>query len=158
MSFALFLKESISGSFDSVITMAIIIIPLMVAMEMLKVFNILNIISRKMEPISRFFGMSDKAIFPLMIGMFFGLSYGAGVIIESAEEGNLGKKDLYILMVFLSICHAVVEDTLLFVALGANLWILFGIRLGVAILIAFFLSKMLNKRELNNSIIKFPLK
>ncbi len=154
MDFSLFLKESISGSFNSVITMAVIIIPLMVVMEVLKGFNILNIISEKMEPISYFFGMSNKAIFPLIIGLFFGLSYGAGVIIESAEEGNLEKKDLYILMIFLIACHAVVEDTLLFVVVGANLWLLLAIRIGVAILISLIASKILNKRVLNETIIQ----
>lgn len=149
MDFSLFLKESINGSFSSVFTMAKIIIPLMVAMELLKSFNILNIISKKLEPISKFLGMSNKAIFPLMIGLFFGLSYGAGVIIESAEEGNLSKKDLYILMIFLIACHAVVEDTLLFVVVGANLWLLLGIRLGVALIITIIASKLLNKSKLN---------
>lgn len=154
MNFSLFLKESVLGSVDSIITMAIIIIPLMIGMEILKGYNILNFISQKLQPISKFFGISNKAIFPLMIGLFFGLSYGAGVIIESVEEGNLERKDLYILMIFLVACHAVVEDTLLFVVVGANLWLLLGIRLGVAILIALLASKFLNKRVLNHSIIK----
>lgn len=154
MDFSLFLKESISGSFNSVLTMATIIIPLMIAMELLRTFKVLNIISIKLEPISRFFGISNKAIFPLMIGLFFGLSYGAGVIIESAEEGNLSKKDLYILMIFLIACHAVVEDTLLFVVVGANLWLLLGIRLSVAITISLIASRMLNKEVLNNNIVE----
>lgn len=152
MDYILFLKESIKGSFGSVISMAAIIIPLMISMEILKEFNILNIVSKKMSPISNFFGISDGAIFPLMIGLIFGLSYGAGVIIESVEEGNLEKKDLYILMIFLISCHAVIEDTLLFVVIGANLWTLLSIRLGVAITITLIVSKVLNKRELNKGI------
>lgn len=153
MNFSLFLKESVLGSVDSIIAMAIIIIPLMVVMEILKGYNILSFLSDKLKWISKFFGISNKAIFPLMIGLFFGLSYGAGVIIESVEEGNLEKKDLYILMFFLIICHAVVEDTLLFIVLGANLWLLLGIRLGAAILIAFFTSKILKKVEFKNNVI-----
>ena len=152
MDIGLFFKESISGSLNSVFTMGTIMIPLMVVMELLKEFNILNIISEKMEPVSNFFGMSNKAIFPLMIGLFFGLSYGAGVIIESAEEGNLAKKDLYILMIFLSICHAVIEDTLLFAVLGANLYLLFGIRTIVALILTIISSKMISKVELNKII------
>lgn len=154
MDIGLFFKESISGSLNSVFTMGTIIIPLMVVMELLKEFNILNIISEKMEPVSNFFGMSNKAIFPLMIGLFFGLSYGAGVIIESAEEGNLAKKDLYILMIFLIACHAVVEDTLLFVVVGANLWLLLGVRLGVATVMALIASKFLNNEAFQSSVFK----
>lgn len=154
MNFLLFLKESITGSFDSIVKMAMIVIPLMIVMEMLKSFNILNIISKKMEPISRFLGITNKAVFPLMIGLFMGLAYGAGVIIESVEAGNLGKKDLYILMIFLNICHAVIEDTLLFVALGANIWLLFGIRLASAVVITLIASRILNKKDLNIGMIK----
>lgn len=145
MDFILFLKESTIGSFDSVIKMATIIIPLMIVMELLKSFNILNIIAEKMQPLSKLLGITNKAVFPLMVGLLVGIAYGAGVIIESAEEGNLSKKDLYILMLFLSICHAVIEDTLLFVALGANLWLLFGIRLASALIITLIVSKVLSE-------------
>ncbi len=152
MDFSLYLKESISGSLDSVFTMALIIIPLMIGMELLRTYNILQFISNKMEPISKFFGISNKAIFPLMIGLFFGLSYGAGVIIESAEEDDISKKDLYVLMIFLIACHAVVEDTLLFVVIGANLWLLLGLRVGVAIIITFFASRILNQKSLKGNL------
>lgn len=152
MDFSLYLKESMNGALNSIFTMAIIMIPLMIIMELLKSYNILQIISNKMEPISRFFGISNKAIFPLMIGLFFGLSYGAGVIIESAEEEDISKKDLYILMIFLIACHAVVEDTLLFVVIGANLWLLLGLRVGVAIIITLFASRILNQKSLKGNL------
>ena len=126
MDFWLYIKESFIGALGSVITMAKIIIPLMIIMELLKDSKILDKLSEKMKPIAKFFDISNAAVFPLIIGLIFGLSYGAGVIIESAEENNLSKKDLYTLMIFLIACHAVIEDTLLFVVVGANLW--FSIR------------------------------
>ena len=118
MDFTLYIKESFTGSLNSVITMAKIIIPLMVVMEILKDSNVLGKLSKKLSPIAKFLKISNEAIFPLVIGLIFGLSYGAGVIIESAEEYNIGKKDLYTLMIFLIACHAVIEDTLLFVVVG----------------------------------------
>lgn len=148
MNFWLYIKESSTGALGSVITMAKIIIPLMVVMEILKDSKILDKISKKMQPISKFFDISNEAVFPLIIGLIFGLSYGAGVIIESVEENNLSKKDLYTLMIFLVACHAIIEDTLLFVVIGANLWLLLGIRLGIAIIIAYFASKVLSKIDI----------
>lgn len=153
MDFWLYIKESFTGSLNSVITMAKIIIPLMVAMEILKDSKILDKLTEKMKPIANFFDMSKDAVFPLIIGLIFGLSYGAGVIIESAEENNLSKKDLYTLMIFLIACHAVIEDTLLFVVVGASLWFLLSVRLIVAIIIALFASKILKKMEIKNNII-----
>lgn len=148
MDFSLYLKESFTGSLSSVITMAKIIIPLMIVMEILKDSNILDKLSSKLSFIAKFFNISNEAIFPLIIGLIFGLSYGAGVIIESAEENNLGKKDLYTLMIFLVACHAVIEDTLLFVAVGANLWFLLAVRVVVAVVIARIASQVLNKLEI----------
>ena len=104
----LYLKESIVGSLNSILTMAKIIIPLMIAMEILKDANILEKISKKMRPLARIFNISNESVFPLIIGLIFGLAYGAGVIIESIEENNLSKRDLYVLMVFLVACHAVI--------------------------------------------------
>ncbi|MCK9443857.1 MAG: hypothetical protein M0Q14_04960 [Tissierellaceae bacterium] len=150
MDFVLFMKESILGSSSSVLTMAKIIIPLMTVMEILKDSNVLDKISNKISPIAKFLNISNNAIFPLIIGLIFGLSYGAGVIIESAEENNLSKRDLYTLMVFLVACHAVIEDTLLFVVVGASLWFLLGIRLIVAIIITYFASRVLNKIEIKD--------
>ena len=150
MDFVLFMKESILGSSSSVLTMAKIIIPLMTVMEILKDSNVLDKISNKISPIAKFLNISNNAIFPLIIGLIFGLSYGAGVIIESAEENNLSKRDLYTLMVFLVACHAVIEDTVLFVVVGASLWFLLGIRLIVAIIITYFASRVLNKIEIKD--------
>lgn len=153
MDFWLYIKESFTGSLSSVITMAKIIIPLMIAMEILKDSKILDKVTEKMKPIAKFFDMSKDAVFPMIIGLIFGLSYGAGVIIESAEENNLSKKDLYTLMIFLIACHAIIEDTLLFVVVGASLWFLLGIRLTVAIIIALFASRILKKMEIKNNLI-----
>jgi len=148
MDFSLYIKESVLGSLSSVLTMAKIIIPLMMVMEVLKDSNILDRMSDKIFPIARFLNISNNAVFPLIIGLIFGLSYGAGVIIESAEENNLSKRDLYTLMIFLVACHAVIEDTLLFVVVGASLWFLLGIRLIVAIIISYLASKVLNKMDI----------
>ncbi|NLK42981.1 MAG: nucleoside recognition protein [Tissierellia bacterium] len=152
MDFTLYIKESFTGSLNSVITMAKIIIPLMVVMEILKDSNVLGKLSKKLSPIAKFLKISNEAIFPLVIGLIFGLSYGAGVIIESAEEYNIGKKDLYTLMIFLIACHAVIEDTLLFVVVGANLWFLLTIRLVVAVIITRLASRVLNKLDFKDKI------
>ena len=152
MDFTLYIKESFTGSLNSVITMAKIIIPLMVVMEILKDSNVLSKLSKKLSPIAKFLKISNEAIFPLVIGLIFGLSYGAGVIIESAEEYNIGKKDLYTLMIFLIACHAVIEDTLLFVVVGANLWFLLTIRLVVAVIITRLASRVLNKLDFKDKL------
>lgn len=148
MDFVAFLKESTLGSLNSVINMAKIIIPLMLALEILKDLNILNKISELLKPVSKFFGISKESTFPLVIGLIFGLAYGAGVIIESAKEDNLNKKDLYVLIIFLVACHSIFEDTFIFVAMGANGILLITLRLVLAIVLSFSASKIIDKMNI----------
>lgn len=148
MDFKVFLKESFTGSMSSVFTMAIIIIPLMIVMEILKDAKLLERISSKLKPMGKFLDISDKSIFPLIIGIVFGLSYGAGIIIDSSEEGNLSKKDLYVIVIFLLACHAIFEDTFIFAAVGARLWLVLGVRLTVAIAISYLTSKLIDGKLL----------
>lgn len=146
MDFTAYLKESFTGSISSVLNMAKIIIPLMIIMEMLKEARILEILSKKLKPVAKLFDISNEAVFPLIIGMVFGIVYGAGIIIESTGESDLNKKDLYILVIFLIACHAIFEDTFIFVAVGANLWMLFFTRLIVATVVAYFASKIIDDK------------
>lgn len=138
--FAVF-TEALTGSIRSVWNIAIVVLPLMIVMQVAKDYRILDFISGFLRPVTDFFGMSKESAFPLLVGLSIGLSYGAGVIIQSSKEGNLSKKDLVLLIVFLASCHAVFEDTLIFVAVGANGIILFGTRLVVAVLLTYIISK-----------------
>ncbi len=75
-----------------------------------------------------------------------GLVFGAGVIISFANDGTLTKRDLILVLVFLGICHSIIEDTLIFAALGANLWVLISCRFILAALAAFAVSFVLPSR------------
>jgi len=147
------LKEGAMGSTSSVLNMAKIIIPLMIVIQVLKDLDILSKLARKMKPLSKFLGISEDSTFPLIIGLILGLSYGAGVIIDSAKEDHLSKKDLYLVIIFLVACHSVFEDTLLFVAIGANGWFLLSVRLIVALVLtsitARYIDKILSKKRIH---------
>ncbi|TCO69691.1 nucleoside recognition domain-containing protein [Marinisporobacter balticus] len=143
------LKEGVLGSLSSVYGIAIIVIPLMIVLQVANDYQALNKIAEYFNFFIKLFNVSKAAIFPLLVGIIFGISYGAGVIIQSSKEGNLTKKDLILLATFLVTCHAVVEDTLLFVAIGANGTVLLGLRLIMAIGITYFLSKRINLKDLS---------
>lgn len=116
--------------------LAMIVFPLMLGVQILKDLNAINIFAKWLEPVTKFLGLSSsRTSIPLVAGLTFGLAYGAGLIIESAKEENLSKKDLYLLSIFLVACHAVIEDTLIFLPLGINVLPLLLIRLSVAIII-----------------------
>lgn len=136
-------SEGIIGGLESVLNIAIIVFPLMIVMEIAKDLRILDKISEFCEPLTKWIGVSKESAFPLAIGLVFGLAYGAGIIIQNAKEGNLDKRSLILISIFLVCCHAVIEDTLIFVAVGANGFLLLTIRLVTALLLTVLVSKKL---------------
>ena len=140
------LLETFAGGFRSIWTIAKIVIPLMIVLQLARDFKIMDVLSKKVEPLTRLVGMSGKTAFPLFVGLIFGLSFGAGAIIESSREGDLDSKDLILLVVFLVACHGVLEDTLILVAIGASGWILLSTRLLLALAFTWLLSLRLNRK------------
>lgn len=115
--------------------LAMIVIPLMVGIQVLKDLQWLNVFSRWMAPVTKALGMKENTSMTLAAGLLFGLAYGAGVMIQAVKEDGVAKKDVLLAFLFLSACHAVVEDTLLFVPLGIPVWPLLLIRLLTAIVL-----------------------
>ncbi|MEH7107914.1 nucleoside recognition domain-containing protein [Bacillus sp. JJ1764] len=116
-----------------ILQLAMIVIPLMVVVQILKDIEWLKKFSKTMAPVTRSLGMQENTSTTMAAGLFFGLAYGAGVMIQAVKEDGVSKKDVTLAFIFLVACHAVVEDTLIFVPLGIPVWPLFLIRLGVAI-------------------------
>ncbi|MGB4017937.1 MAG: nucleoside recognition domain-containing protein [Syntrophomonadaceae bacterium] len=116
------LWEALGGSLISVLQIALIVIPLMVLIEIIKDMNWLSLLSRTLEPLTRWMKLPGEAALPLVAGLVFGISYGAGIIIQAAREGTLDYRDIYMINLFLVICHSVFEDTILFAAIGA-IWL-----------------------------------
>jgi len=81
-------------------------------------------------------GVSPHTLIPLFTGIFLGIAYGAGVIIKISKEKALPKADMWFMGLFLATCHAVVEDTLLFVVIGGiGAWIIIP-RLLIALILS----------------------
>lgn len=147
MPFLEILSEALKGSLSTILKIAVFVIPLMVIMEFLKEANLIDRLAVIAAPFARALGMSKEASMPLMVGIIFGLTYGAGLIIQAAQEGKMTKKDLYLLNAFLVVCHAIFEDTAVFAALGANAVIMFFVRLGLAVIVTLVLNRYWRESE-----------
>lgn len=79
--------------------------------------------------------------FSILVGVILGITYGAGILISEYEKGILGKREILFIGTYLMICHAIIEDTLLFLIFGANPWIIIGMRLSFATLLAYLVVK-----------------
>ena len=74
--------------------------------------------------------------FSIVAGQLLGITYGAGILLREAGRGNLSRENILYIGTFLMICHSIIEDVLLFVLLGANYWVIIGVRLPAAFLIS----------------------
>jgi hypothetical protein len=115
---------------------------LFIAIQLLKDSGWLAKASRWMSPLLRPLRLPDEAGLPMIAGLAIGLTYGAGVILQTAEEGSLNREQLTVMCVFLGICHAVFEETILFTAAGSNGLLLVAIRFVTAVAFGYGLARI----------------
>ncbi|MFB4259178.1 MAG: Gate domain-containing protein [Shouchella clausii] len=140
-------------AFLGVVQLAAIVIPLMLVVQIMRERNWLAVISKSLAPLTRLIGVGENTAVTLASGLTIGLAYGAGVMIDAVKEDRVKKKDLYVVFIFLVACHAVVEDTLVFLVLGIQVWPLLVIRLLTALLLTIVISRLwtqLEKRKQGN--------
>jgi hypothetical protein len=125
--------------------LALIVLPLMIGIQILKDLKWLAVFSKWMAPFTRALGMKENTSTTLAAGLIFGLAYGAGVMIQAVQEDGVSKKDVTIAFIFLVACHAVIEDTLIFIPLGIPVLPLLLIRLVVAIILTFIVATIWNR-------------
>lgn len=137
----------VESALIGILQLAAIVIPIMIFVQIMKNMRWLPVFSRWMAPFTRVLGVKSNTSTTLAAGLLFGLAYGAGVMIQAAKEDGVSKKDLYLVFIFLVACHAVIEDTLLFIPLGIPVWPLLLIRLITAILLTIAVAYIWNKLD-----------
>jgi hypothetical protein len=122
-----------------------VLIPMMIVIEIMFVFNVVEIIAKKLKPVCRLFGIGQNALIPLLVGFLLGITYGAGAIIELNKKNPLSQRDLWMLGVFLFSCHGIIEATYLFAIVGGNALIMAGVRLLIAIAVTALFARLPQK-------------
>ena len=123
------LSEFVHGSFSLLLRVFLIVVPIMVVLELFEgsppFRRLVRLWARVMKPL----GMTEEIATPTLVGFLFGIAYGGGVIIRETRRRRLGRRQVFLMSVFLSQVHAIVEDSLVFIAVGAAaLWVV-GFRL-----------------------------
>ncbi len=118
---------------QNLVSISCVIFVLMLAMRLLRMSGVLGFVTRAMAPAMRLIGIGPEAATITVIGMTLGLSYGSGVIIDDVRKGVLGPRDVFFALSLMGVCHSLIEDTLLMLLVGAELWGLVGLRMVVAL-------------------------
>ena len=144
--------HALTTAFDSVLGLAIIVVPLMVVMQLFRDLGWLDMLTEWLSPFTRLLGIKSNAAMTLVAGLTIGLAFGAGVMVEAIKDDHVEKKDMYLSFIFLVSCHAVVEDTLIFIPLGIPVLPLFFIRLLTAIILTRIVSIIWTRVEKTNKL------
>lgn len=112
----------------SLLLIWLIICVLVVMLDALVRLGVTRWLTRKLAPVLRLTGLSEAAAPLTTIGMLMGLAYGGALLIEASEREGHDRRTLLLALCWLSLFHAVLEDTILIAALGANLWVILVLR------------------------------
>ncbi len=138
------LSSLLTGSLSSAISLSIkIIILITVLIFVMDFIKTRGFIKRSEKNVSKGFSLT--------VGVFLGITYGAGILIKEAQSGTIKKTDLFYIGTFLMICHAIIEDTLLFVIFGADFTMVIVIRTVAAIVISYILLKFYERKLSGNN-------
>lgn len=140
------LYPALWGAAKLALKLLLIIVPLVTVFELLRYLPVFRRVGKAVDPLMRGMGLSREAAVPLFTGIFLGIAYGAGIIIRVAQEKRLPKRELFLMGLFLATCHAVVEDTLVFVVIGGNGWVMLGIRIVLAVILTGVLARLWRRR------------
>lgn len=131
------LAETVSVSSGTILKMAYIAIPLLIGIECLKDIGLLEKLSARLQGITKFLRLPGEAALGLIVAFFIGVVFGSGVIMQITEDVKMTRTQLNTMFIFISMCHAVIEETVLFTAVGGNGIIVLLSRMMSALIFAF---------------------
>lgn len=108
----------IAGTLKSMGTIFLVILVVLTMMDILERIGFMKLLKRILRPVFSPMGIGDEASTITVIGLVLGISYGGGMIIREAGEGKIPPRQILASVSFMSICHAVIEDTMLVGSLG----------------------------------------
>lgn len=117
--------EYFRGLAETMISMLAILFILSWSLEILKATGLMKLMMTALAPVLRLAGIKGEASHLTAIGLFLGISYGAGLLIREARSGTISPRQIFLSCVFMGFAHSVIEDTLLLASLGADIYSIF---------------------------------
>ena len=122
----------LKSSLQITVLIVVIVFLLNLLYNMLEKYRLITALSKGIEPLLKFFGLPSTTGFLWLIGYIVGLAYGGAMMMDQMKEGKVTRSDASLLNYHLAVSHSVLEDNLLFVALGVSIWWILGVRLVIA--------------------------
>ena len=117
--FTVLLKEWFLSTLSVVVKMTVLIYSLAILQKILSEYGVIRWISKFLKYFLALFGLPARTSFLWIVANTLGLAYGAAVMMEEVESGEVTGRDVDLLNTHICISHSNLEDLLLLTALGA---------------------------------------
>jgi hypothetical protein len=105
-----------------VVKVTVYVVAIMLTQSIFQEFKIIDFLSRLLSPFMKIFGLPSEASFMWIVINIVGYAYGAGIIKAEYEAGKMKKQDGDLFNHHAAICHSLMEDTILYAALGIGVF------------------------------------
>lgn len=107
---------------------AVIIAALVIVLRFVKWIGLEALLTTLFTPLFRLMGMRPEMTSFTLIGWLLGLAYGGGILLREAVKQGFEAKQIFLAVALLSLSHSLVEDTILVLLIGADVWVVLGLR------------------------------
>ncbi len=116
-------------------------------MAILEAAKITELVAVLLTPPLRMLGICPKASSILITGFVMGIAVGGAMIVKEANSGEICRKDVFGALTLLGMFHSVVDDTLLMMAVGADISGIFWGRLLFVLLLVALIMRVHQHRD-----------
>ena len=126
---------------ESLFYIFVMIAGLVFGLKILKLIGVEALLKMLLSPFLKMTGIHKDATSFTLIGMTLGLAFGGGLLINEAKKGVLKKKDIFLSLSLLCLCHSLIEDTILMFLIGADLTSILLFRVVFSFVLMIFISQ-----------------
>lgn len=117
--------EWIVSSAKMSVFLVMLIYALMLIQRLLDDFGLMYLLVKPLRPFMKLFGLPEHASYLWLVGNVLGISYGSAMMMELIDSGKVSKEEADTVNYHLIMNHSMLEDTLVYAAVGISaFWIL----------------------------------
>ncbi len=121
-----------------VLKVILLVLGIMIIQRLMEEFRVMDVLSRPLVPVMRFFGLPDSASFLWIVLNIVGYAYGAAIIMERVKDGKMKPQEADLFNHHAALCHSLFEDTVLYAAIGTPIFWITAPRLLMAFIVVWF--------------------
>lgn len=121
-----------------VVKIIVLVLLIMIGQRLMEEFRVMDFLSRLTAPAMRVFGLPHNASFLWIILNVVGYAYGAGIIMERVKDGKMKPQEADLVNHHACVCHSLLEDSILYIAIGVPLFWITVPRVLMALLVVWF--------------------